>query len=142
MGNRQVRFLEGWAPAMAPGYSTKCFLPISTFPVSAAGLSDKRFFAPPLVRTDSVARWRSAMVFPAVTVGSDPVKDVTCLSVHRARRLLRVHSGPHPQRRLQDAPGTQMKEASSKTCGSSADHRIASTYARPTRLHELRKTRS
>jgi hypothetical protein len=25
MGNLQVRFLEGWAPAMAPGYSTKCF---------------------------------------------------------------------------------------------------------------------
>jgi hypothetical protein len=24
MGNLQVRFLEGWAPAMAPGYSTKC----------------------------------------------------------------------------------------------------------------------
>src|SRR5882757_8521843 len=23
MGNLQVRFLEGWAPAMAPGYSTK-----------------------------------------------------------------------------------------------------------------------
>ena len=22
MGNLQVRFLEGWAPAMAPGYST------------------------------------------------------------------------------------------------------------------------
>jgi hypothetical protein len=31
MGNLQVRFLEGWAPAMAPGYSTfaglgKCHL--------------------------------------------------------------------------------------------------------------------
>ena len=24
MGNLQVRFLEGWAPAMAPGYSTVC----------------------------------------------------------------------------------------------------------------------
>ena len=24
MGNLQVRFLEGWAPAMAPGYSTIC----------------------------------------------------------------------------------------------------------------------
>ncbi len=23
MGNLQVRFLEGWAPAMAPGYSTQ-----------------------------------------------------------------------------------------------------------------------
>jgi len=23
-GNLQVRFLEGWASAMAPGYSTKC----------------------------------------------------------------------------------------------------------------------
>src|SRR6202030_4441768 len=23
MGNLQVRFLEGWAPAMAPGYSTR-----------------------------------------------------------------------------------------------------------------------
>ena len=23
MGNLQVRFLEGWAPAMAPGHSTK-----------------------------------------------------------------------------------------------------------------------
>jgi len=26
MGNLQVRFLEGWAPAMAPGYSTMWFL--------------------------------------------------------------------------------------------------------------------
>ena len=26
MGNLQVRFLEGWAPAMAPGYSTIWFL--------------------------------------------------------------------------------------------------------------------
>jgi hypothetical protein len=26
MGNLQVRFLEGWAPAMAPGYSTKWLL--------------------------------------------------------------------------------------------------------------------
>jgi hypothetical protein len=25
MGNLQVRFLEGWAPAMAPGYSTIWF---------------------------------------------------------------------------------------------------------------------
>src|ERR1700722_18245044 len=26
MGNLQVRFLEGWAPAMAPGYSTIFFV--------------------------------------------------------------------------------------------------------------------
>src|ERR1700688_1836609 len=26
MGNLQVRFLEGWAPAMAPGYSTRSSL--------------------------------------------------------------------------------------------------------------------
>src|SRR5216684_1892730 len=26
MGNLQVRFLEGWAPAMAPGYSTLIWL--------------------------------------------------------------------------------------------------------------------
>ena len=63
-------------------------------------------------------------------------EDVTFLSVHRARRLLRVHSGPRPQQRLQGAPETQMKKASSKTCGSSADRRIPSTYAphSPTRI--------
>src|ERR1017187_8774631 len=33
-GNLHVRFLEGWASAMAPGYSTK-LVPIPTFPVSA-----------------------------------------------------------------------------------------------------------
>ena len=48
MGNLQVRFLEGWAPAMAPGYSTvvrfirhaarwrrffRCSLAASNFPI-------------------------------------------------------------------------------------------------------------
>jgi hypothetical protein len=35
MGNLQVRFLEGWAPAMAPGHSTLIFgrrqVPICSF---------------------------------------------------------------------------------------------------------------
>jgi hypothetical protein len=28
MGNLQVRFLEGWVPAMAPGYSTIMWVPV------------------------------------------------------------------------------------------------------------------
>ncbi len=34
MGNLQVRFLEGWAPAMAPGYSTMWLWDDSTCPVA------------------------------------------------------------------------------------------------------------
>src|SRR6266481_6919383 len=34
MGNLQVRFLEGWAPAMAPGYSTLIALHV---PLALAG---------------------------------------------------------------------------------------------------------
>src|SRR5579863_1937954 len=62
-------------------------------------------------------------------------KDVTCLSVRRARRLLRVHPGLRPRRGLRGAPGIQRQGASSKTCESSADRRIPSTYAHPTRPH-------
>jgi len=54
MGNLQVRFLEGWAPAMAPGYSTvgqkrgsgKC-LPDSTQKVSRKGVGSTLRLPPP-----------------------------------------------------------------------------------------------
>jgi hypothetical protein len=44
MGNLQVRFLEGWAPAMAPGYSTLIPLCQSwpSFGRSWAGMWDAR----------------------------------------------------------------------------------------------------
>jgi hypothetical protein len=39
MGNLQVRFLEGWASAMAPGYSTKWIM-ASPFIGSGASLTN------------------------------------------------------------------------------------------------------
>jgi len=66
MGNLQVRFLEGWAPAMAPGYSTlritsglpvileelkKSLLPGSFQPIADLSVSSRRklHWAQPLV---------------------------------------------------------------------------------------------
>ncbi len=40
MGNLQVRFLEGWAPAMAPGYST---LGTSGLPVRPESLANSKW---------------------------------------------------------------------------------------------------
>src|SRR6266851_3962512 len=70
------------------------------------------------------------------------LSDVTCLSVRRARRLLRVRPGLRPRRRLRDAPGIQMQGTSSKPCEPSADRRNPPTYAHPTHPHALRTTRS
>src|SRR5579862_5577127 len=67
---------------------------------------------------------------------------VTCLSVRRARRLLRVRPGLRPRRGPQGALGIQMQGAWSKICESLADRRTPPTYGRPTRPLESRKTRS
>jgi len=44
MGNLQVRFLEGWAPAMAPGYSTLGIT--SGVPVNRAGMDGAPLLRP------------------------------------------------------------------------------------------------
>ena len=46
MGNLQVRFLEGWAPAMAPGYST-IFVLKPTSPVTLLGTLVGNVLSPP-----------------------------------------------------------------------------------------------
>ena len=65
-----------------------------------------------------------------------------CLSVRRARRLLRVRPGLRPRLELRGAPGIQMQGTSSKPCEPSTDRRSPPTYAHPTRPHALRTPRS
>ncbi len=52
MGNLQVRFLEGWAPAMAPGYSTS-IPPICAFGVGYAARGSIRNCTVGIANSDS-----------------------------------------------------------------------------------------
>jgi len=66
---------------------------------------------------------------------------ITCVSVRRARRWLRVRPGLRFRRQSRVAPGIRKPGTSSRTCERPTDHRSPPTRAHPTRPIALRTTR-